>query len=191
MALASKIATVTVDEYLSGEISSDIKHEYDNGYVVAMVGASSAHNLIAGSLYSEIRRHLKGRPCQVYISDMKVRIQTKLIDRFYYPDVVVSCEKNPASEYFRDKPVLIIEVLSPSTETRDKLEKLSAYSTLPSLAEYFTVAQDRVEVTRYQFEHGLAHMIHYQDGDTVDFASIGFAIPVKNIYADVVGRVGE
>ena len=190
MALATKKIRLSPDEYLEGERSSDVKHEYDNGYVVAMVGASRAHNLIALTLAAEIKQHIKGSPCRTYISDMKVRIQTDHNDLFYYPDVMVSCDDDPPGDYYEDKPVLIIEVLSPTTETRDKLEKLSSYSSIPTLVEYVTVAQDKVEVNRYSITDGTASLTQYQDGDNVEFVSVGVTISVKDIYADVAGKVG-
>ena len=189
MALAPTTVTVLPEEYLQGEHSSDVKHEYDNGYVFAMVGASRAHNLIALTVASEMKQHLKGKPCRSYISDMKVRIQTKGNDLFYYPDVMVSCDDQPPSEYYEERPVLIVEVLSPSTETRDKLEKLAAYSSISSLLEYFTIAQDRVEIGRYTMAEGQTILTQYGDGDTVEFSSIGLSIPVKDIYADVAGKI--
>jgi Uma2 family endonuclease len=189
MALAPTIIRLSPEVYLEGENRSDVKHEYDNGYVVAMVGASRSHNLIALTLASTIKLHTKGSPCRTYMSDMKVRIQTQGNDLFYYPDIMVSCDDAPPSEYYEDKPVFIIEVLSPSTETRDKLEKLSAYSSIPSLVEYFTVAQDKVEVHRYSVVEGNAVLTKYYDGDTVEISSIGLTIPVKDIYSDVAGKL--
>ena len=131
MALAPTTVTVLPEEYLQGEHSSDVKHEYDNGYIFAMVSASRAHNLIALTVASEMKLHLKGKPCRSYMSDMKVRIQTKGNDLFYYPDVMVSCDDQPPSEYYEEKPVLIVEVLSPSTETRDKLENSPPTAVFP------------------------------------------------------------
>jgi len=189
MALAPRKVTVTPEEYLEGENHSDFKHEYDNGYMVAMVGASRAHNLIALTVAAEIKQHLKGKPCRSYISDMKVRIQRKDNDLFYYPDVMVSCDEQPPSEYYEDKPILIVEVLSPSTETRDKLEKLAAYSSIPSLVEYFTIAQDIVEVGRYTMNESQTILTQYQDGDMVEFSSIELTIPINEIYADVAGSL--
>lgn len=189
MTLAPIKITVTPEEYLDGENRSDVKHEYDNGYVVAMVGASRAHNLISLSIAAAIKQHLKGSSCRAYMSDMKVRIQVRGNDLFYYPDVMVSCDSNPRSEYYEENPVLIVEVLSPSTETRDKLEKLAAYSGITTLVEYFTIAQDRVEVNRYEMNGGQAILTQYQDGDTIVFASIGMSLSVKEIYSDVAGRV--
>jgi Uma2 family endonuclease len=189
MALAPVKVTMSAADYLAAEHVSDVKHEYDNGYVVAMVGASRAHNLIALTVASEIKQHLKAKPCRCYMSDMKVRIQTRGNDLFYYPDVMVSCDEHPPSEYYEDKPVLIVEVLSPTTETRDKLEKLAAYSSLPTLIEYLTIAQDRVEIGRYTMREGQTHLTQYADGDTVEFASIELSLPVKDIYADVTGNI--
>ena len=189
MTLAPKQIRVTAEEYLEGEKSADVKHEYSNGYVVAMVGASRSHNLIAGTLLTYIKQHLKGSPCRTYMSDMKVRIQSQGNDLFFYPDVMVSCDEQPPSEYYEDKPTLIIEVLSASTETRDKLDKLSAYSRIPTLIEYFTVAQDHVEVNRYIMSKGSAELVQYKDGDIVDFSSIGLKLAIKDIYADVAGKL--
>lgn len=189
MALAPTRIRFSPDEYLEGELTSDVKHEYDNGYVVAMVGASRAHNLIALTLATELKQHLNGKPCRTYISDMKVRIQTQSHELFYYPDVMVSCDEDPTSEYYEDEPSLIIEVLSPTTETRDKLEKLSAYSRISTLIEYLTVAQDKVEIHRYSISSGSASLTEYGDGDVLELESIGLSLPVKAIYADVAGRL--
>jgi len=100
MALAPIDVTLTAEDYLAAELQAEVKHEFDNGYVVAMVGASRAHNLIALTVASEIKQHLKGKPCRCYMSDMKVRIQTRGNDLFYYPDVMVSCDEHPPSEYY-------------------------------------------------------------------------------------------
>lgn len=189
MTLAPRKIKISPEEFLQGENCSDVKHEYDNGYVVAMVGASRSHNLIALTLASAIKQHTKATSCRVYMSDMKVRIQTQSSDLFYYPDVMVSCDETPPSEYYEDEPVLIIEVLSPSTETRDKLEKLAAYSSIPSLIEYLTVAQDRVEIQRYSMSQGNTVLTEYHDGDSVEISSVGLTIPVKDVYVDVAGKL--
>jgi Uma2 family endonuclease len=191
MALAPINVNMSAEDYLDAELCSDLKHEYDNGYIVGMIGASRAHNLIALTVASEIKQHLEGKPCRCYMSDMKVRIQTRGNDFFYYPDVMVSCDEHPPSEYYEDKPVMIVEVLSPTTETRDKLEKLAAYSSIATLTEYLTIAQDRVEIGRYTMHAGQTHLIQYSDGDTVELSSIGLSIPVKAIYADVAGKLFE
>jgi Uma2 family endonuclease len=115
-----------------------MKHEYVAGKIIAMVGAGRAHNLIAGNFYRALRDHLRGTACQAFMSDMKVRIG----EVFYYPDVMVDCESPVQSRdaYLSENPVLIIEVLSPSTEIRDTLEKRFTYQLLASLKEYLLVA---------------------------------------------------
>ena len=95
---------------------------------------------------------------------------------------MVSCDQPPSSEFYEEKPTLIIEVLSPSTKTRDRLEKLVAYTRIPTLKEYFTVAQDRVEVFRYTSVNGEMVLTQYQEGDSVEFSSIGLLLPIKEIY---------
>jgi len=189
MTLAPRSILLTPDEYLKQEKTAESKHEFDNGVVFAMVGASRSHNLIALTLATEIRTHLKNSHCRTYISDMKLRIRTLESDKFYYPDVMVSCDEEPPSEYYEDKPILVIEVLSSSTETRDKLEKLAAYGRVKSLQEYLTVAQDRVEVNRYSWLNENTMLTQYRDGDIVNLGSIGLNISVKDIYQDVAGKI--
>jgi Uma2 family endonuclease len=189
MALAPIDIKLSPDEYLQHELTSESKHEYDNGYIVAMVGASRRHNLIALNLATRIKSHLKGKSCRTYISDMKLRIHTQSTDQFYYPDLMVSCDDNPPSEYFEDKPLLIIEVLSPSTETRDKLEKLSAYSRIPSVREYLTVSQEKLAIQRYTLSSGSAQLVEYRETDEVLLESIGLALSVKEIYEDVLDEM--
>ena len=189
MAQAKQQVQISVDEYLDFENKSDVKHEFDNGYIVAMVGASRPHNLITGGLFAAIKTKLKGSDCRVYMSDMKLHIQTPEYDRFYYPDIMVACDPNPVSEFYEDKPILVVEVLSPSTETRDKLEKLAAYGAIVPLKEYIIIAQDRVEVNRYSMENRKALLTQYGDGDTLEMESINMSIPVKDLYAEVAGRL--
>jgi len=189
MSLSSVNATISVDEYFRGEQSSEIRYEYDNGYVVEMVDVSRSHNLITMSLASEIRQKLKDSPCCTYASDMKVRIKFKESDLFYYPDVMVSCDRYPSSEFYEEKLTLIIEVFSPSTETRDKLEKLDAYTRVSTLNEYLTVAQERVEVCRCDIEDDEIVVTRYRDGDIVEFSYIELSLPIGVIYEDVVNQI--
>ncbi len=185
MALAPTRATIGPEAYLEAERQAENKHEYDNGYVVAMVGASRAHNLITLALATEMHRQLRNAPCRVYMADMKVRIQTRGNDLFYYPDIMVACDRQPPSDYYENQPLLIVEVLSPSTETRDKLEKLAAYTSLPSLREYFTIAQERIEIDRYSVSNGETTLTRYTEGDDVPFASIDLTLPAASLYAGV------
>ena len=107
------VLRLTEEEYLENERIGEVRHEYLGGLVYAMAGASATHNLIALTLATRLRAHLRGKGCQVFISDMKVKIAA--IDIFYYPDVMVTCDPADNADYFRTSPVLIIEVASPTT----------------------------------------------------------------------------
>jgi len=130
----AKNLKISIDDYLQGELISDIKYEYINGEIFAMAEARRAHNLIAGNIFADLHVHLRGTPCQAFNSDMKVGVLTQLDDIFYYPDVQVSCEKQ-GHDLYNAEPKLIIEVLSDSTERKDRVEKFHTYRKLASLEE--------------------------------------------------------
>ena len=142
MSVVSGLERITADEYLDGEERGDVRHECVDGVIHAMVGASVRHNLITGGLFSLLYRQLGSSSRRVFQADMKVRVD----EAFYYPDIVVTRgDLDPAARYLSD-PVLIAEVLSSSTEARDRLEKMVSYLSLSSLKEYLLVAQDEVLV---------------------------------------------
>ena len=149
MASISKAETISPQEYLAGEEYSSVRHEYVAGYVYAMTGASETHNLMAGNLHAALHAHLRGKPCRVFVNDMKVRVD----DDFYYPDLLVCCDPADNAAYYKTRPILLIEVLSPTTEPADTLEKRIAYQTLESLQEYVLVAQDRLEIMKKSICH--------------------------------------
>ncbi|MBI1830386.1 MAG: Uma2 family endonuclease, partial [Planctomycetes bacterium] len=142
MSAALKWNLVAVDDYLKGELSSPVKHEYVGGVVYAMAGARNSHNKIKDNTLISLGSRLRGRRCQAHGSDTKVRIQLPTHYRFYYPDDHVTCEHNPPTDSFQDKPVVIFEVLSRSTRRIDEGEKKDAYLTIPSLKVYVLVEQD-------------------------------------------------
>lgn len=175
---------ISIADYLTGEQLSPVRHEYLNGHVYAMVGASDRHGLIALSIASALRSHLRGGPCQVFIADMKVRIESATEDKFYYPDVLVSCAADDRERYFRRAPRLIVEVLSDATERLDRGEKFQAFCRLESLQEYLLVSQERelVELFRREAEweselYGLA--------DTVTLRSVDLELPIAWAYEDI------
>lgn len=183
MSTLQKSHWINPEDYLEGEKISELKHEYVAGYVHAMTGASDAHNLIAGNLYIMLRSHLqrKSKPCQVFISDMKVRTD----NAFYYPDIVVTCNPDDNERYYKSSPSLIIEVLSPTTERADALEKRIAYQTLTSLQEYVLVAQDKQEVHVYRRNNSEWDLETFLAGDQVRFVSVDLQIAIGQIYQDV------
>ena len=175
---------ISVDDYLQGELVSDIKYEYINGDVYAMAGAKRAHNIISMNLSILLGNHLKGLPCQVYGSDMKVGILTKTDDYFYYPDIHVSCEKSD-NELYNFEPKLIIEVLSDSTERRDRAEKFRDYRKLKSLQEYVLVAQDSPRVEIYRRSENWDLVLLTQD-DEICLNSIDLCLNVSKLYENVL-----
>lgn len=124
---------ITICGYLAGEEIGETKHEFVRGNVYSVAAATNRHNSIAvnslGSLYGQLR----GKPCQPFNSDTKVRIEFPDHTRFYYPDAMVVCQTNPASDHFQTQPAVIIEILSDSTRRTDLGEKRDAYLTMPSL----------------------------------------------------------
>jgi Uma2 family endonuclease len=181
MSTIEKFSPITPAEYLSGELLSEVRHEYVAGQVFAMVGATRAHNVIALNIATFLHGGLRGKPCQAFIADMKVR--SDAVDAYYYPDVAVSCETARAQSTFLREPLLIVEVLSASTETIDRREKRLAYQAIPSLQEYLLVAQEapRVEVFRREQEGGWL-LETYGAGETVQFRSIELELPMELIY---------
>jgi Uma2 family endonuclease len=144
---------VTREEYLRQERLAPSKSEYHQGKVVAMAGATRIHNQIAGNIYASLRTQLKGRRCRNYISDMRVSVRGG--ERYLYPDGVVTCGPEHYEESKQDSlmnPLVIIEVLSPSTEAYDRGDKFLYYQSIPSFREYVLVSQAprRIEVFRKQ-----------------------------------------
>jgi Uma2 family endonuclease len=132
----------TPDEYLEIERASEFKSEYIDGYIVAMSGASEPHNLIVTNVVGELRGQLKGRNCRVYSNDMRIDLRERGL--FAYPDVVVVCGDPELADEKRDNlrnPVVIIEVLSKSTERYDRGLKFMKYRRIESLQEYLLVSQ--------------------------------------------------
>ena len=143
MSVPRKLQRLGVAEYLEAEKDSPVRHEYIDGQIYAMAGASDRHNRIAGNFYNRLDDHLGDGPCEPFISDMKVWVSQTV---FYYPDVVVACDGPGADAYYRKQPRLIIEVSSASTERIDRSEKLLAYKHVKSLKEYVIVSQDGVHI---------------------------------------------
>jgi len=168
---------VSEEDYLQGELAGTIKHEYIDGYVYAMAGASKNHERIAGNIFGELRALLRNTPCEPFASDLKV----KTAHAFFYPDVMVVCEDSSRNDYYAETPVLIVEVLSQSTRRMDETLKRTAYQAMPSVREYVLIEQDFVDVEVCRRSEGWVSQ-HYFLGDTVVFESVGLALPVEEIY---------
>ena len=141
---------LTPSEYLAWERKQPFKNEYHNGQIIAMSGAGRAHNLITMNMANQFYTQLLTHGCEIYPGEMRVR--TSLTVSYYYPDVVVVCGEPRFEDDTFDtllNPVLIVEVLSPSTAAFDRGEKFEHYKQLDSLQEYMLISQNRVHVERY------------------------------------------
>lgn len=182
----ARLPSLNADDYLQGELKSDIRHEFVNGEVYAMAGAGEAHNLIAGNVFSRLRGAARGGACRVFVSDMKVRVAAW--NAFYYPDILLTCDPSDTQSYFKEHPCLIVEVLSPSTEGIDRREKMLAYRTLPSLREYVLVAQDARLVEVYRCgEDGAWSVETLGEGDLLRLECAGVTMTLDEVYEDVPG----
>lgn len=137
--------TLSVEEYLEGERHAEVRHEYVAGQVYVMVGASDRHNLIALNLATALRPRARGTPCQLFMSDMKLRLNVAGDEVFYYPDLLLACDPGDRATYYRAHPCLIVEVLSEATARVDRREKLFAYTAIESLRSYILLSQDARE----------------------------------------------
>lgn len=186
MSIVNKLEHHSVEEYLDTEELGDVRHEYVDGMIYAMVGASARHNLIAGAFFANLRSHLSASGCHVFQSDMKVNVG----EVFYYPDIMVTCGPVDPASRFQTNPSLIIEVLSPTTEAKDRLEKLAAYRTIPTLKEYVIAEQTKVELEIFRRLENEWQVETCRSGDEVSLQSVGLVVPIETYYEDVLGFIG-
>lgn len=191
MGLAQLLGFISEEEYLRGEELALEKHEYVNGMVFKKYGASGMaggtrqHATIAGNIHGALHNALRGKKCRPYIENMKLRVQRASETRFFYPDVMVVCEPS-TSDVWEDKPVVIFEVLSESTEREDMGDKRAAYLAIPSLAAYVLLDSRNVDA-----------LVIRQDGaswtstplrelaDVIELPEIGASLPLSAAYEGV------
>ncbi|MGQ9870666.1 Uma2 family endonuclease [Leptodesmis sp.] len=186
MITAAQPPYLTPDDYLQLETRSPVKHEYINGEIVLMTGASDAHVTIAGNIFSLLRAHLRGTGCRVYISDMKVCLDA--CNCFYYPDVFVTCDpRDQETSIYKRFPCLIVEVLSDSTEAFDRGDKFMHYQTLASLQEYvlLNTRQQRVETFRRNSSGLWILQFYTADQPALQLTSIGWSGNLADLYEEV------
>jgi len=190
MAQALEHSNVTFEEYLTGERDVENRSEYAGGEIYAMAGASETHNTIAGDFYARINIHLPEQ-CRVWQSDMKVVGKTLDQQPFsYYPDIMAACEQDDdASDYYRTNPILIVEVLSKSTQRTDLIEKLDSYKQINSLLEYVVVSQRTPWVRVYRRRNNW-QLETFGAEDSLVLESIDMELPVTDIYRRVRREVG-
>jgi Uma2 family endonuclease len=176
---------VSYEEYLQiEEASVDVKHEYVDGFLYAMVGASKNHSLIVSNLEAALRPVVRGTPCRIYRADVKLRVSPR---RVYYPDLMVVCDPGDHDDpLIATMPCLVVEVLSPGTRGTDRREKRRPHEDIPTLLAYLMIYQDAQRVER----HGRAdptspwQTAFHTDG-AVPLACPATSLALDDIYEDV------
>ncbi len=184
MATVAAQTYFTPEEYIKIERKAEYKSEYHAGQIIAMSGASFTHNIIKADIVTELNNQLKRRNCVAISSDMRVRPSPR--ESYVYPDVVVVCGEPEFEDDALDtllNPILVVEVLSPSTEAYDRGEKFNRYKQLASLQEYLLIAQDSVRVEHYR-RHGTQWRLsnYHTLEEVLVLSSIGCKLPLHDIY---------
>ena len=177
----------SAEEYLRWEDQQEEKHEYVDGLIYAMAGASESHIVITDNLTTILVPKFRGSQCRSFSSDMRVYITARNQNIYYYPDLLVTCdERDRLNKKHKNYPCLIIEVLSESTEAKDRGVKFAHYQTIESLQEYVLVSQweQRVEVFRRR-DRNLWLLQTYATDETIELESINIKIPITGIYEGV------
>ena len=180
MSLNPAYQPISEQDYLQGELLAEIKHEYIDGQVHAMAGASENHNLLSVNIATELKTRLKGTPCRTFIADMKVKVGAN----FFYPDVMVVCQEDNGNEYYKTAPVIIVEVLSKSPRRFDQTDKRLRCQRIPSLEEYVLIEQDKGEIQVFSKKDQWQSFYYYL-GDDITFSSLGVTVRVEDIYYQV------
>lgn len=172
-------------DFLAWDATQTVKHEFVRGELFAMAGAGEAHVTAAGNVYAALRLHLKGSPCRTFIADMKLRVEAA--DAFYYPDVMVTCSPADAADAMaRREPVLLVEVLSPSTAACDRGAKFAAYRQIPTLREYLLIDPDTRRCDLYRLgADGLWALHPFEPGQDLRLASVNLEIPAATPWDEV------
>jgi Uma2 family endonuclease len=185
---------MTSKQYLEFERASPVKHEFFAGALRAMAGASEAHNLIASNMIRGLGNALSDRECRVYPGDMRIRIPRT--GYYFYPDVSVVCGDPEFDDAERDvllNPLVVIEVLSSSTERYDRGEKFRRYRRIPSLRDYVLISQELALVelhSRRDFNRWELTEVEGVEG-TVELPALQTALPLAEIYRQVTFESGS
>jgi Uma2 family endonuclease len=185
MIASLKPRSMTPDEYLAWEEQQDLRYEYDDGLITAMSGGTLPHNALAVNLLAMLRPHVKARGCQVYVNDVKVQVRDN--GPYYYPDIVVTCDSRDRTATKRiSHPTLIIEVLSPGTESVDRGRKFRQLQKSETLKEYVLVDYESMLVECFRPGEGRFWVYEaFGEGEIVELTSIDFSCPIELIYEDV------
>ena len=180
---------ITPDEYLHRERQAEFRSEYFRGETFAMAGASANHNLIVGNCVQTLGQQLKKKPCRVYPSDLKLRIEATGL--YTYPDLSVVCGEPQLDSDAGDvllNPVVLVEVLSDSTEAYDRGKKFEHYRTIPSLKHYILIAQDRHSIDCFSHQPGGSWNLTSCQGldGKIELGTIDSQLAAAEVYDKVV-----
>lgn len=187
MSALQKLTYLTEQDYLAFELDAKVRHEYVDGQIYAMAGASERHNRISMNIGFHLRAAARGGPCGVFLSDMKLKIAGH--KAYYYPDVMLVCNTQDNGEYFKQLPSFIAEVLSSGTAKIDRREKLLSYQKIPSLRYYLLINSNNTQVEYFvrdaQDEWQTALL---EEGEmlAVDCDMYHAVLSLSDIYEDVV-----
>jgi len=182
---AVELPYMTVEEYLEFEERSATRHEYVNGFVHAMNGASTAHNRIQTRLYKAIDKSLAEGPCEIFVAGQMLKVDTASDKQFLFPDLMVSCDSEGWREKWLLNPRLIIEVLSPSTQDIDRREKAATYRRIPSVEEYVIAAQSSWQLTILRRSEDWLPKVVSGPEAVAEFQSLGISVPLAEVYRGV------
>lgn len=177
---------MTIAEYLEWEPLQELRYEYVNGAVIAMTGGTIPHNDIALNLYRALYPHVRSNGCRINVADVKVEVSSN--SPYHYPDVVVTCDpRDITARKLIRHPKLIVEVLSPGTEAKDRGEKFAHYRSSPTLQEYVLIESEKVSVECYRRGEGRLWLYTpYTAGDILTLESINFSCSIEQLYEDVL-----
>jgi len=178
----------TIEEYLEMERASLEKHEYYQGEIFAMSGASDMHNVVFKNVYGDLAYRLKRKFCQPYGSDMRVHIPGNTL--FTYPDISIFCKDITVQEHGNDnftEPSVIIEILSPSTKNYDRGDKFKLYRDIPTLKEYILIDSETITVEAFRLnEHNHWELEEYKKAEDVLFIqTVQLSLPLGEIYEGI------
>jgi Uma2 family endonuclease len=177
---------MTWEEYLAFEEHSPLRHEYVNGTIYAMSGASLAHNQIAQGLVEAFRSYLRGGPCRPFFLDAKLEIRAGRDKIMYYPDAMVSCRPEDRTDKVVRNPKLVVEILSKSTQHIDRREKAMTYQRVEAIEEYVLIAQNQPRVIVHRRAEEWRPVLYSAMEAQVELRSIGLRIPMAQIYEDTL-----
>ena len=185
----AELSYISPADYLALERASDVKHEYYKGEIFAMSGASVAHNKVFSNFFGELAYQLKGKECKPFGSDLRIHIPSNSL--YTYPDILVICgeiEKTDDTFDTVTNPVILVEILSPSTRDYDRGTKFTLYRDISSLREYILIDSERVSIEHFYINKaGNWELCEYKTpADEVNIASIGCTLKASDVYAGVI-----